>query len=341
MNPYDFVPVNFSIVPERHCPKYHGSFDGISGTLSGTITADTPIFIKHGNSIESQKNRKQKYIIPGTSLKGLFRSILETIANGCFGDKFSGIYSDKERGDIDLSSKLPHTFKKCDDPDQLCTACRIFGMLSQSGVHSGNVSFQDAVCEHKVKHKHIYTVDLMGPKPHHTVWYLKGDKIAGRKFYFHHPQGLVIRDRKTKHNQEIQPLGKGSKFLFTADFKNLEQAEWSALLYAIVLEENMRHKIGYAKPSGLGSVKIEIIHIRLIDFKNRYSSSNRGITDYTDDLLTSYIIKQIKPFIENKSSTLSELRRIWKWDGKDTTRYQYPTTDWFQKNPNASISQTP
>lgn len=88
MNPYDFVPIDFTHVPERHEPLQHHKFQGICGNLTGTITAETPIFIKRGESNEFQKNRQGKYIIPGTSLKGLFRSVAETVANGCFGGKF-------------------------------------------------------------------------------------------------------------------------------------------------------------------------------------------------------------------------------------------------------------
>ena len=40
--------------------------------------------------------------------------------------------------------------------------------------------------------------------------------------------------------------------------------ELAALLYALVLEPEMRHKIGLAKPVGLGSVRIEARELTLI-----------------------------------------------------------------------------
>ncbi len=348
MNPYDFVPIDFNQPIARRSPIQHGKFEKntVSGSLTGRIIAETPIFIKSGNTEQFTKNKAGQYIIPGTSLKGLFRSIVETAAYGCFGGKCDRRYKDNQRGTIDHSKKLPASFLACTDAGHLCIACRIFGMLYSNNVFAGKVSFEDAVCNKPVAHNPaaIYTIDLMGPKPHHTAFYLdsSGNRIAGRKFYFHHQQRIRTTDKKTSYNQRINPLDTGSEFTFTASFTNLENDEWQALLYAIVLEPEMRHKIGYAKPSGLGSVKIEVTHLRLIDYASRYSSPNRGITEYQEQSLRDYIAAQTRGFTSDTTSlTLNELRRIWRWDVNDKTPYRYPTHEWFNNNPNAPISQTP
>jgi len=346
MNPYDFVPIDFNQPIARRSPILHRKFERntVSGNLTGRIIAETPIFIKSGNSEQFTKNKAGQYIIPGTSLKGLFRNIVETVADGCFGGKCDRRYKDNQRGIIDHSKKIPASFLACTDAEHLCIACRIFGMLYSSNVFAGKVSFEDAVCSIPKPHPAIYTVDLMGPKPHHTAFYLdsSGNRIAGRKFYFHHSQGIRTTKNKTSYNQRITPLDRGSEFTFSAGFTNLETDEWQALLYAIVLEPEMRHKIGYAKPSGLGSVKIEITHIRLIDYASRYSSPNRGISEYREQALSDYIDQQIRFFADNRTSqTLNEFRRIWRWDVNAPMRYQYPTQDWFKNNPNLPISQTP
>ncbi len=341
MNLYDFVPIDFSREPERHPPISHEKFQGISGKLEAKITAETPVFIKSGNSQEFVKNKAGNYIIPGTSLKGLFRSVAETVAHGCFGGKFDGIY---EKGAANHSRRIPFSHKACTSNENLCIACRTFGMLHSNSVFAGKVSFEDAICQNPVPHDPIFTVALMGPKPHHEAFYLDadGNRIAGRKFYFHHPRGVTTMNKQTKYNQRIHPLNTGSEFTFTVSFTNLENDECHALLYAMVLEPDIRHKIGYAKPSGLGSVKIEITRIQRIDYATRYTSPNRGITEYEGESLRDYIADQTQVFTSNSASqTLNEIRRIWRWDVNDKTEYRYPTTDWFQNNSNTPIHQTP
>lgn len=343
MNPYDFVPVDFTTHPEQRKPVQHEKFgtDTISGTLIGKITAEMPLFLKFGNTERFTMNRNGKYIIPGTSLKGLFRSLVETVASGCF-EKFDGSYTDKQRGSANYKDKLPKQFRSCSDPEKLCIACRIFGMLNGEKRFTGKVGFQDAVCDRPVTHQAVNTIALMGPKPHHKAFYINGDQIAGRKFYFHQPSGIKTEAQKTAYNQRITPLNAGSEFTFASDFTNMESDEWRALLYAIVLEPSMRHKIGYAKPSGFGSVRIEVTHIRLIDYSKRYTSPDRGISEYSGENLKQYLSDQIQTYTQNTTSrTLTELRRIWGWNPRDTAPYRYPTTAWFKDNPDTPISRTP
>lgn len=330
MNPYDFVPIDWSNPPERHHPLPHDRFSGISGKIEGTITAETPIFIFH--SLQSSqgpqpfiKNNQGKHIIPGSSLKGLFRNLVETLGNGCF-LLYGGNYNN-----------LSGDFHKC-STDNLCIACRMFGTLQSSKLKLGKVSFNDAIEVEICKHDPVCTIVLMGPQPHHTAFYLNGNQIAGRKFYFHQPLGIQTTEEGKQH---ITPIDKGSQFTFSVQFTNLESVELQTLLYALVLEPDMRHKLGYGKPAGFGSVRIEITKLSLIDYANRYTA-NQGAEPVEGNRLEAYLSQQIQSFTNNTTSeTLNALRRIWRWDPNDETQYRYPDRTWFNDNSQTPISGTP
>lgn len=347
MNPYDFVPIDWDKSPIRKPASPHDRFSGVSGKIEGTITAETPIFI-----FDSSKrmrgaepfitNQQGQHIIPGSSLKGLFRSLVETVGNGCF-LFFDRIYEDEDGNkNIDYTTELPEDFKKCETVD-LCIACRMFGAMHSSDMLSlGHVSFNDAVEVSICEHETIYTIALMGPKPRHEAFYLDPEQgIAGRKFYFHQPRGIPAAPQtKTDYNEYITPINIGSQFTFSLQFTNLETLELQTLLYTLALEQDMRHKIGYAKPAGFGSVCFHITKLTLIDYTSRYVS-NHGTMEYEDKALKTYLSEQMQLFTDDTTSpTLNALRRIWRWDPNDTTTYRYPSQDWFDENSNAPISDT-
>ncbi len=344
MNPYDFVPIeDVENPPKLQKPTLHHKFEGLAGRIVCQLTAETPIFIPKSEPIEPKRfiKRNKVPIIPGSSLKGLFRNLVETVANGCF-LLFDGKY---ERPPVHYEAKLPKGFGKCTSKDELCIACRMFGMLARREVFSGNVSVSDAVTEEGKYSEHapIYTKALMGPKPRHEIFYLdpKKEYIAGRKFYFHSPQGIHTDQKKTGYNQYICPLNPGSEFTFTVDFTNLKEDELPVLLYALVLEPTMRHKIGLAKPLGLGSVKIEVQKIIQIDYHQRYLAQAEPV-ELTGKACEEYIARQIEPFTSHiESKTLSALRRIWEWEPKKSTHYVYPDQQWFRKHSQTPIAQTP
>ena len=353
MNPYDFVPIDWDTEPERHSPSPHDRFKGISGKIQGTITAKTPIFIFDSPRRNSKsahpfiKNGQNEHIIPGSSLKGLFRNLVETIGNGCF-LLFEGNYKSHDRT-LDYHPKLPDEFKKCESANCLCLACRMFGMIQDSDQESnflllGKVSFNDAVEIKICEHPAIYTIALMEPKPRHQAFYLDptGSHIAGRKFYFHQPGEIQTESEDSSYNQHIKPIDKGSQFAFSVQFTNLEPVELQTLLYALNLEPGMRHKLGYGKPAGLGSVRFDITKLTLIDYAKRYTT-NQGTKEYNkDDNLKCYLSTQTQGFTDNTDSqTLNALRRIWRWDPNSTTTYGYPDQKWFNKNPNTPINHTP
>lgn len=340
-NVYDFVPIDYTVPPVRKPPVLHHKFDGLAGQIACRLTTETPIFIPEAESPDPKKfiTRNGLPIIPGSSLKGLLRNLVETVGNGCF-LLFDGTY---ERHRVDYSKKLHPDFQKCKTND-LCIACRMFGMLDHGNVFQGNVSISDATTlagQYKT-HPAIYTRALMEPKPRHKSFYLDSTEkyLAGRKFYFHNQRAIQTDQRKTDYNQYVTPLNKGSVFTFTVSFTNLREDEFAALLYAIVLEPNVRHKIGLAKPLGLGSVKIEATEMTLIDYRQRYSLDRAAPVKKTDAACKEAIEEYITPYTSNTTSqTLQALRRIWKWDTTDRTNHAYPDQKWFRAHSSATLNE--
>lgn len=342
MNPYDFVRMEWGKPPKRLPLVGHNTLDGLHGTISCRLTAETPLFIPNPTNKNKQndltpkqflQDTEGKYFIQGSSLKGMLRSVVETVGPGCwvlFGGKH-------ER-------RLPKEFSRCNNRDRLCPACRLFGVINRKTMHyRGRVGVDDAICDSAVPHDPIYTIVLSNPKPDHEPWYLADGRVAGRKYYFHQENistlgGWVPPESKEKLNQHITPLNKGSSFIFQVAFQGLDNEELALLLYSLSLEEGMRHKIGYAKPAGLGSVRIEPKEMKLVDFRSRYKDGAEP-TLLTGDNLTDYICEKTAAYRSNNSITMQDLRRIWRWP-PHYERCSYPSQQWFFEHGAEPISNT-
>ena len=366
MNPYDFVRVDWSRPPERHKPMWHHRLVGqdgqrlYAGQIEVDVFAETPLFIPERNASQDPKkpaqfiqNRRGEYIIPGSSLKGMLRCLVETLGNGCFtlfDGKYEPIYRDRRQVgyEAQYEQMIPASFHRCGDNTNLCIACRTFGMLKErtSGVFLGKVNIGDACTyEGKVyKYDPIYTAPLVEPKPHHSDFYLDKSRqhIEGRKYYFHHPQdkkpltekGPVYFSRDVLANRYIQPLDIDTQFPFRVDFTNLEAEEFAALLLAITLEENMRHKIGYGKPLGLGSIYLVPTSITMVDYSTRYTQREAGNGKMTveGDAMWELVDEHVAAFSKTQlvQVAMEDLRRIWRWPPDPTVDYYYPSKrDWF------------
>jgi len=223
-------------------------------------------------------------------------------------------------------------------------------MLNRGDIFLGKVNIGDAVSYpgRVYQYEAIYTAVLVEPKPRHEAFYLdeKRQYIAGRKFYFHHTGDDLLTERQLKYfgrNQEpanryIQPLDRESSFHFRIDFTNLEADEFGALLLAVALEDEVRHKFGYGKPMGLGSVQFAPTSITLVDYAARYTSYAKpgekgGKTTWQGDPMWNEVLfEQTDTFIETDLSRLAmdDLRRIWRWPPDPDADYYYPSKrDWF------------
>ncbi len=361
-NPYDFVrfePARMRRVP---APR-HDVMTGLWGSLEGIITAETPIFIGQSESgggrvvrttaspaRASLVDAKRRPIIPGSTLKGLFRSVIEAVAPGCVR--------------IGMSSyRVPQEFLGCDPgrpgpagASKVCPACALFGLVAPGGLRAGRVSVDDAVAasangvghpghaEHPSYPDHpvVWLPVLSSPKPQHSAWYANPDNTAaGRKFYYHQPSirtapGPVTADRL--QNQRVKPLGAGTMFAFRASFRGLSADELDLLLFAIVLEPDMRHKVGTGKPAGLGSIRVELVSYEAGDPLTELARGDQA-RRLEGPALGEWLRERVSAFAAAHSGgALDDLRRIWRWPPDDVT-YAYPGREWFSQNPTARLSE--
>lgn len=370
MNPYDFVRIDWLRPPKREKPFWHHRLAGqgiqlYSGYLEIDITVEKPIFIPayadQNRPVDPRvaqrflQNKRGEYIIPGSSLKGMLRTVVEALGSGCL-TLYSGRY---ESDTLDYRGKIDPKFRRCSQNTALCVACRIFGMMRERGsAHNGDergndmflgkvnigdaIGYADGVFPFE---KPIYTKPLMEPKPHHASFYLdqSDQHIAGRKFFFHHsPDSAletasgIIKMGGRNANRYILPLNIETEFHFRLDFVNLTEDEFGALLLAIVLEKDIRHKIGYGKPLGLGSILLTPTSLTLVNYAARYRQP--AMQNDMRELIGDDMWDEINTYIDQFTKTqlvpiaMDDLRRIWRWPPAPGVNYYYPSKyDWFDK----------
>ena len=122
--------------------------------------------------------------------------------------------------------------------------------------------------------------------------------------------------------------------------EHLAEDDFNLLLYALVLEPELRHKFGYAKPAGLGSIHIQLNWIETVDRLARYRAGGGGLTRYEGAALPTFVAQRIARDVNDRRSlTLNDLRRIWAWPA--VYDLHYPGEEWFNDHPTTPIAVTP
>jgi len=274
--PYDFVPF-----PKRRPYRQKGAGQDklnpclLSGTLELTLRTLTPVhvglgysdFIKAGNqeylaALQASKPVREadavrrRYLIPGSSIKGAVRSIVEAITCSCI-----RITQGRHR------PYIPQGYGGCMSVNDLCIACRLFGAQD----YQGHVSFEDAVAPKG-------SLVLLGTP---LLWtparggrglpprYLQGNQARGRKFYRHArpPSGADPR----------ACIKSGAELPLRIHFLNLSEAELGILLTALGLHPSHPFpiKLGGGKPVGLGSVQVVCQRITLLQGADALKATGR------------------------------------------------------------------
>ena len=248
LNPFNFVRFREMAADARQTPVWHSATDPDlhSGRLSCRIVALGPIFIPdHGSVLElplppirdtrrnfikqrSKDHHKvylhffhlgdERPLIPGSSLKGLFRSVAEAAANGCL-SVFSERYGPGAANKVDTAkyaesfdlkpAVIKYRLQPCDQVERqeekadsgLCPSCRLFGMPApdegedQAGTrpnfYAGKVTFSDArLVGDPVYDDPVLLTELSSPDPTSYLYYRDLDEKDpfGRKFYYHHKE---------------------------------------------------------------------------------------------------------------------------------------------------------
>ncbi len=293
--PYELVSLP-DVAPQRHAPVGQERFrsDRISGKISLRLTVKTTAFVASGvvamgSDISNQTRnipliktsvlRNQGLLIPGSSLKGVVRSIYEAITASCLC-----------KTTVDRT-KIPDGYSECRNKNTLCPACQVFGAMGWQGL----IRFPDAVTTER-KSSVGFIPSLYAPRSKRAAYYLRG-KVAGRKFYYHTIKAV---DKGSQKGIAVQQAG--SEFIFTTQlhFMNLTLAELGTLLIVLGQDKNnaIALKVGGGKPIGMGTMVVENIQeLELLqnqqDWKKRYCTYEQELETLMGNKLQEFLKQAI------------------------------------------------
>ncbi len=275
-NPYDFVP--FERSPNSVAAPSQSLIQDLSGQISFVLEILTPLCVQHN---PGERNRQGRYefarlgstpTLPATSLKGMLRSVHEIVTNSTMGLLKSGSRGwYRQRGP---SAYLPgeNPDRRTLSPDRLTSSEALFGMVggkAENAVgYAGRVLLDDIGVPVDLRPQAIARPQGGQPKPEHESFYFDpAGKMLGRKLYFHQQDyqrvmQIYERDRNMPV-VTVEAVPAGTKLSGKLRFFNLSEAELASLVYALVLEDGLAHKLGYGKPLGLGTVRIAISQLEV------------------------------------------------------------------------------
>ncbi|MDW8266674.1 MAG: RAMP superfamily CRISPR-associated protein [Gemmataceae bacterium] len=352
-NPYRWVPAAEGPVP-RERPLYRHRYQGLAGRLYCSLTALTPFLINDGQGRFIRSRRLNQPFIPATSLKGNIRSLAELIGNAAV---------PFPRVNIDSDHQLNCAAAGDGATRQFDVAARMFGYLNGGKAFAGLIRFSDGILQGREPTPLNCTIAVGQPQPNHKAFY-PGNRH--RKFY-HHNYGatsLTPPHPGIKQVSKVSPLPPGVTFRFRVDFENLREEELSLLLYCLALEESvtvtlspqavggtapvtltgpLRHKLGYGKPHGGGSVHIKVEQMELrVDPTERYRSLEATSNSFEGDAVRAEISRRTQAIRERTDPTMQHLRAmlIYSEDDPRAGKLCYPTFSWFNQNSSTQLKPT-
>lgn len=267
---YDFVEFAGQIKPFKE--KGY-----ISGRINLNIHTLSPLYI--GSGYEDSKDGMLyktflRYrgvpVIPGSTVKGVVRTISEAVSYSCIDVAKNG-------------EKLPfENKKKCD-----CIACKTFGRMG----YKGRISFSDFILE-KGDIEIIKVAKLMSPQIKKGSMYYKGDKYRGIKFYRHGDYNALEAGEIP-----LETVLEKSVFKGQIIFHDVHEKQIELICYSLGLDESFYPMIGGNKPGYFGSCRFEI---------DTYEFSKEGI----EPLISAKKYGVEDKVLEKNKSKLSEILSI-------------------------------
>lgn len=243
----------------------------------------------------------------------------------------------------------------------------IFGNVADEIQKSGKVFFESLELSNSAKELASKRPKILNsPKPTSFQLYLSQPKnvnkvnlkhwdsqnspINGYKQYWHRitpndssKNGWVeIQKEQKKYDvnpDPIKPLEKGAKFSGRIRFDNLTDEELGALLCALNLPDNCCHKLGMAKPLGLGSIRInaKVSAIKRADRYQQLFSENNMLFEAKEEASdgVGYLESFKKYIISNANDggtdDFWQLERMKQLKTMLTFDNSKQTNDWLEK----------
>ena len=311
LKPYKLIPFPKEKPPLDKPIGHHKYYEKrIHGTLHLCLTVETAVHVSTGivamgsdigqNRIPLIKTMMQdgdgkSLIIPGSSFKGVVRSIYEAITNSTLG-VVTGKYS----------NKIPRDRLPCKNKESLCPASRVFGAMDWQGL----IDFNDAKCQ-SVSSPGFMT-SLYSPRPTQSKKYYTNNRVAGRKFYYHADKAISKGENR---GIAVQQAAKKLNFTTQLGFKNLTEAELGVLLIALGQDTDypMALKIGAGKPIGMGTMTVKVTGMnKPQNIRDRYLNYNTESQSLTEQELQQTISSAIAAAHQNLIQTpqLIELQKV-------------------------------
>ena len=295
--PYDFVPLPPGRPTTEPPAGHHRYRDGyLTGTLAATIVARSPVHVASGLLEPKSGNRQYPMVkahfrtggtpaIPGTSLKGCIRSIVEAITQSSV--------------QITRARELPRDYQPGRSPERLDVAQRIFGALGYQGM----VRFGDAVLEGGDM-AIVPSVQLFRPRSDSPSTYFDGREPRGRKFYMH--------GKLAQGNLPLEACPVGSRFALRMDYENVTPGELGLVLIALGMgEPRFLPKLGGAKPACLGTIEIADPSLTALDTRAAYAEFDAAPAP----LELAPLLEAAQPLIVRPQ--LGKLAEVLRWPRED------------------------
>lgn len=262
VEPKPYFSVDLREPPAKSPLAPHDRFSGWTGQLELEIQV-VSAYLHVGSGVTKVDaadraysafvRRDSELIIPGSSLKGAVRSIVEAISNSCV-----RLQAKAER--VPPSHQACVTIRPGQEQNAtLCPACALFGATG----YRGRVHFADARPVSQVSTSIIKIAELWTPR-----------RATGRKFY-RVKQFRPLDDRPEINHRFVEAVPQRARFSTVLTFENTTSAEMGLLVRALGIERNLDRpgegnfiftpKLGGGKPRCLGTVRLIPCALRTVD----------------------------------------------------------------------------
>lgn len=309
-NPYNFVPLE-DVPTYMDMPPVHDRIVGLCGCITFKLETLTPLCIQHE---PGKRDSRGRYAfahlngwptVPATSLKGMLRAVHEVVTNSTMGMlktvKKNGWYRDN----------MPGLYRPSEHLERLTPSEALFGMVAgqrdenrgsesphdQDGVlgYAGRLLIDDIPVGAHLEAQRVSRPQGGQPKPEHRSFYFDRGQILGRKFYYHQRDlAAVLRayaEDRGMPEIEVEAIPQGETLNGSLRFFNLSESELGQLLYSLILEDGLAHKLGYGKPLGLGSVRIRATSLDIEKLEGAHPARFLSYGDPTTENWTDRVPK--------------------------------------------------